>query len=322
MVNCTAEVCSLLGIYYAASAISVVMCMVAIVVMIYYKLYRSFNFRLTLYLFISLLINTLIPMIVFALELFLDTTDSIVDYLDSLFWYPVWTIQLCIGFMTAVIFFAVIFSVELRKAEIPSTIACFTLPLVELVGIKFHEQTEQFSKYNVILGMVVASICFIATAIVLIYNVYMRQCLRRHAISNNNEEQHLLHAEPTRQRYTYRNAQKEILPFIVYPAMILLWLLMYYIFVSNAPPRSTDNTLEAYNVLDASAGTLSSILFFVLVRIHIQHRRNALRSGSDNTESSHDLRETNEGQKIMVAEGVTATHVTHFDPLGDSDVEP
>ena len=99
----------------------------------------------------------------------------------------------------------VIFSVELRKAEIPLTIACFTLPLVELVGINLSQQTKQFSTYNAILGMVVAGICAFATAITLICLAY--HGLRRHVINNDDEQQHLLHAEHTRQRY--RNALKE-----------------------------------------------------------------------------------------------------------------
>ena len=319
MINSTEEDFPLLVIYYALSMSSVAMCAMAIVYMIYYKFYCSFNYRLVLYLLISFLLNTLMVMIANTLEIFLDP-ESTPPILDSLFWYPTWTIQLCIGFMTVVIFFMVLFSVELRKAEIPSTIACFALPLVELVGIKFHEQTMQFSRYNAVVGIAVAGICTIAMATTLIYVVYMYYWLRRHAISNNNEEQHLLHAEPPRQRS--QNTQKEILPMILYPATFLIWLFVYYLLIYNIHLDPTTHSLEAYNVMDASAGLLSSIAFFVHVIINQQRRKNALGSESHNTASSHGLRETDEGQIITVAEGVTATHVTHFDPLGDSDVEP
>ena len=315
MYNCTVEDCTLLCIYYAMSTLSLVMCMVAIAVMIYYKFYRSFNYRLILYLLISFLINALITMIGYTLGLLFDT---IMHILDSMFLSSVWNIQLCIAFMTAEIFSMVIFSVELRKAEIPLTIACFTLPLVELVEIDLAGKKKDFSTYNAILGMVVAGICAIATAITLIYLVY--HGLRRHTTSNNNEEQHLLHAKHTRQRY--QNALKESLPFIIYPAMILLWLLMYYIVIYKTQLQSTNNFFEAYNVFDASTGTISSVVFFVHIKIVGQRKRNAFRNRSHYTTSSHRMQEMNEGQRITVAGSVTATHVTDFDPLGDSDVEP
>ena len=77
--------------------------------------------------------------------------------------------------MTAEIFSMVMFSVELRKAEIPLTIACFTLPLVELVGINtvhYYNEQIRFMTYNVMLGMVITGICAIAIAITLIHLAY------------------------------------------------------------------------------------------------------------------------------------------------------
>ena len=320
MYNCTVEHCNLLSIYYAVSILSVVMCMVTIAVMIYYKFYRSFNYRLILYLLVSFLVKVLIFMIAYALAFLLDTAphfDTILVTLKSIFWYPVWNIQLCIAFMTAEIFSMVIFSVELRKAEIPLTIACFTLPLVELVGLCFHEPMDHFFRYNAILGMVITSICAIATAITLICLAY--HALRKRAISNDNEQQHLLHTEHTRQRY--RNALKESLPFIIYPAMIMIWFLMYYILV-YIRIQPTNKLSDAWLVFDGNIGTISSIVFFVHIKILGRHRRNVFRNRAHSTATRHSIQETNEEQIITIAGSITATHVTHFDPLGDSDVEP
>ena len=160
--------------------------------------------------------------------------------------------------------------------------------------------------------MIVAGVCSVVIAITLFCLAY--QSLRRRAIGNNNEEQHLLHQQ-TRQRY--RNALKESLPFITYPVTILLWLLMYYtqIFTGNI-------TNTAYSALDANIGTISSIVFFTHIKIIGRRRRNLFRNRSRITEPSNTIQEINEGERITIAGSVTATHVTHFDPLGDSDVEP
>ena len=323
MYNCTVEDCTLCFVYCAVATLSVVMCMVAIAVMTYYKFYYSFNYRLILYLLVSFLIKALITVIAFSLLLLLDNDSSYFDatiVIVSICWYSTWNIQLCITFMTAEIFSMVLFSVELQKVEIPVTIACFTLPLVELVGIRLNEQRDlaceqfvQFSKYNAILGMVVAGICAIAIAITLICLAY--HGLRRRAINNNNDEQHLLH-QHTRQRY--RNALKESLPLIINSVMILLWLLVYNYFIFNI----TSILSMALDVSEASTGTISSIVFFIHIKILGQRRRNIFRNRSHHTPPSHSTEEINEEQRITVAGSITATHITDFDPLGDSDVEP
>ena len=100
--------------------------------------------------------------------------------------------------------------------------------------------------------------------------------------------------------------------------MILLWLIMCNILTYNV----TKTFLTAYNALDISTGTISSIVFFIHIKILGQRRRNVFRNRSHNTAPSNTLQEIDEGQQITVADSVTATHVTDFDPLGDSDVEP
>ena len=293
--------------------------MVAIAVMIYYKFYRSFNYRLILYLLISFIIKVLNNIIAYALLLLLDTDSSyfvtIIVIVNCMCSYSTWNIQLCFAFMTAEIFSMVVFSVELRKAEIPLTIACFTLPLVELVrlAIDLAKQLDSFSRYNTILGMVVTGICAIATAITLICLAY--HGLRRHSITNDNEEQHLLH-QHTRQRY--RNALKESLPFVIYPTVILLWLLLYYILIYNI----TGTLSAVMKGLYATTGFVSSIIFLIHIKILGQRRRNAFRNRAHSRAPSHSMQEINEGQRITLAGSITATHVTDFDPLGDSDVEP
>ena len=100
--------------------------------------------------------------------------------------------------------------------------------------------------------------------------------------------------------------------------MILLWLIMCNILTYNV----TKTFLTAYNTLDISTGTISSIVFFIHIKILSQRRRNAFRNRSHNTASSNTIQEINDGQRITVAGSVSATHVTDFNPPGESDVEP
>ena len=295
MYNCETEDCIVPWISLAMSTLSLVMCMVAISVMSYYKFYRSFNYTLILYLFTSFLIKGLISMIINTLELLpLGMESSFYSAMmligDSMIWYSIWNILLCVAFMTAEIFSMVIFSVELRKAEAPLTIACFTLPLVEVVGIYFPEQEDDFNMCNGILGMAAAGICAIAIAITLICLAY--HGLRRCAINNDNEEQHLLY-QHTRQKY--RNAPKESLSFIIYPAMMLLWLLMYTILVCSA--YFSVKFIETLDIFDASTGTVSSIVFFIHMKILGQQKRNVFRNRSHNTPPSHTTQEIDEEQE-------------------------
>ena len=63
-------------------------------------------------------------------------------------------------------------------------------------------------------------------------------------------------------------------------------------------------------------------MFFIHIKTLGQRRRNVFRSSSHNTPPSHTIQEVNEEQRITVVGTITATHITDFDPLGDSDVEP
>ena len=73
--------------------------------------------------------------------------------------------------------------------------------------------------------------------------------------------------------------------------MILLWLLMYYILIYSRHLLSTNKFLEAYNLFDASTGTISSIVFFVHIMIVGQRKRNAFRNRSHYHSTSSNSKE-------------------------------
>ena len=124
------------------SILSLVICIVGIFVLVYYKLYHSYHYRLVLYLFISFLIKAIVNRDQYISNLYVD---------GCMYWSSIWNIQLCTAFMTADIVSTTMFSLKLRKAEVPLTIACFTLPLVELViGTRVTDTVKilRFFQYN------------------------------------------------------------------------------------------------------------------------------------------------------------------------------
>ena len=84
--------------------------------------------------------------------------------------YSLWNILLCIAFMTAEIFSMVIFSVELRKAEILISTTCFILPLyLASASAVLHEPDYDLHfRVTCILGMIVGGVCVVAISIALV----------------------------------------------------------------------------------------------------------------------------------------------------------
>ena len=173
MYNCTVKECIHSWIDLGLSIPSVVTCVVAIAVMIYYKFYCSFNYRLILYLLISFLIKAIGTSTLYTLHFFfegdLSQNQAINFTINFIYWYVIWNIQLCIAFMTAEIFSMVIFSVELRKAEIPLTLACFILPLIGSIVGKYVPKSML---YEGILETTVAGVCSVVIAIILFCLAY------------------------------------------------------------------------------------------------------------------------------------------------------
>ena len=334
MYNCEVDSPALRCMGFALSILSLLMCTAAITAIVYYKFYRSFNYRLILYLLISFLIEAIFTSTAYTKNLFIHADkcfeDLITPDMDKcMYWYTIWNIQLCLAFMTGQIFTMVIFSVELQMGEVALTLACFLLPVVGS-AIAVHSDLEEYVE---VLGLIVTGCCVVAIVVIL----FCLACrgLQRHAIGNNNEEQHLLHERSKRR---YQNALKESLPFIIYPLIILIWLLTYYLTILDGSDDKTNGSNDKTNrfndkntepfymyiffVLEANIGTVSSIVFFMHIKILGQRRRHTFRNRHCVAEPNSNLQQINEGQKMTAAGSVTATHVTHFDPLGDSDVEP
>ena len=75
---------------------------------------------------------------------------------------------------------------------------------------------------------------------------------------------------------------------------------------------------------DVSMGSVASVIFFVHVKTLGRRKRNLFRRRPHPTvpsDSSSSIRPINDGDRFAPLGSVTATHVTHFEPLGESDVE-
>ena len=224
--------CAVLNLLSISAIISIVTCVLAIAVMIYFKFYRSFNYRLILYLLISFLLYAISLTSISILALVfscLDSSDDLLIISNFVGTYSLWNILLCIAFMTAEIFSMVIFSVELRKAEILISTTSFILPLYLASASAMLLDGYTFFTVTYLLGVIVGGVCVIAIAIALIVLAYhsLRGCV---ICNHDNEGQHLL-PQHTRQRY--RTALKEILPFIIYPIVSFLWLLSLLLILST-----------------------------------------------------------------------------------------
>ena len=319
---------------------SLPMCAVAILLMMYYRFYQSFNYRLILYLLISFVIDAMansiqLPFVLsysytIKHQLFYDLCEA-AGFLQV---YCLWNIQLTVVFLTAEVFSMIVFSAELRQAEIPLTFACFSLPaipaFVPLVkkpgyglgqfhwcGFTMDRSSKKMSSdmYELVIpGMVLMGICVIAIATALSCLTYCS--LRQHFRERDTEEQYYLLQENTRKRY--KNALKEILPLSAYPTAIHFLLLMCYF----TPMACTIGAMYVYVIIYGSIGAVSSAIFFVHITILGRQRRNTFKNRSRATLPSNTMRPIHEGQRITAIGSITGTHVTDFDPLEESDVEP
>ena len=324
-------ICSILAI------LSLVLCAIAIAILIRYRLYFAFNYRLVLYL--------LIPSIIIAITRFSNNLTSTIipitlagpwscNVISSVEVYGVWSLQLLTTFFAVELFFMVVFSTELRKAEVIVVVACFSLPVAPaifplILSTNFgfscentgdsnsttlirNSNTTQFFQYNDILGMVITGTCFVAIATVMSCLAY--RGLRKHLIGKHNEEQDLLYEQIGRR---YQTALKEILPFTIYPVSIQFSHLMFYVYIHVCSIVVTC----LYLLIFASFGAIVSTIFFIHIKILGRQRRNKYRNRPHGPGHRSTFRRINEGESITAAGSITATHVTDFTPITESDMD-
>ena len=307
--------------------------------MVYYRFYRSFNYRLILYLLMSFVNDAVensleLPFVLYhsytVKHSYVYDLCKLVGFLQV---YCLWNIQLSVAFLTAEVFAMIVFFVELRKAEVPLTIACFSLPVamafIPLVkkpgygygqllwcGFAADRNAKKLSSdmYQLdIPGMVLTGICVIATATAMLCLAY--RGLQQHFQAKNTEGQHLLHVKAKKR---YQNALKESIPLSAYPTANQFLFLMYYL----TPMNCTITAMYAYAIVYGSTGIVASAIFFVHVATLGRRRRNTFRNRSRVKVPSNTMHQVYEGQRITAIGSITGTHVTEFDPPGESDVDP
>ena len=230
----------------------------------------------------------------------------------------------------------VMFFVELRKAEVPLTLACFCLPLVvaifPLVPGADHlswctlNVTEQavyssavhFIKYNMILGMATTGLCFVAIVTATLCLAY--HSLRWHFSRSSDEELSLLQEHDSlreRTKKRYQKALKESLPFAIYPIVCHFVLLIYYLDVVECHIKAM---FYLFVFMHVSIGCTSSIIFFVHVAILGRRKRNKFRKKSSRVLVCGSKLQAIQDEDVFTSSGsMTWTNVTGSEPPTDSD---
>ena len=342
MDNCTFNISTLADvsavIASAMALLSLVMCVVALIIMMYYKLYHLFIYRLILYLFVSFVIDALgdVVQLPILLWLYQDVQGMANDghVCRSLFavqLYSMWNVQLFLTFMTAELFSMTLLSVEFKKVEKLLVPTFFVLPaMFPLVLLIFYEAGKfqwcevvtndnvttlytnlALKKYNAIAEIVLVLICL--TAIVVVISYLACRSVQSFLARTNSETRHLLLGN----RHQYAKALRESFPFMMYPVTILLTLLLYYFSFT-----SCNNVIVILRTpIGANVGSIASATFFLHIKILGRRRRNMFRRRQSDAELSSYARQFSERQKFTSIGSITATHVTDFEPPGESDLE-
>ena len=311
------------------SVTSLVMCVLAIALLTYYKLYCSFHHRLILYMLIAFLIDTIagglqIPFIWYRTRISEhQTIGNLCDAVSFIELYCAWNIQLSVAFMTAEVFTFIVFSKELQKAEVPLTVFCFAAPLVVPIsrlvqrtdyGMEEYywcgfaavgndtEQKKDFFKY-ILPGIAIMGVCSIALAIAMVWLAYWS--LQGYFKSRKEERQHLL---VHKNAASFKKALKQSLPFIIYPAVFDIALILIYLNLI----RCFQQVLYIYVIIRGGIGSLASTIFFVHVKALGPHKRNMFKRKSSDASPTSRVGVINESQE--------GAHDTTFYPLGESDV--
>ena len=341
MVNCTLSNSTLLTtnlIRVGLGLLSLPVCAGAIALVSYYRFYRSFNYRLILYLLVSFINDAVANSFELPFVLYHSYTIKhrfvydVCKFVGFLQVYSLWNIQFSVAFLTAEVFAMIVFSVELQKVEVPLTIACFSLPVamafIALVikpgygfgqllwcGFAADRNDKKLSAEIFQLdipGIILMGICVVATAMAML--CLARRSLQQHIQARNTEEQYLLHGNT---RKKYQKALKESMPLSAYPTANQFLFLMYYF----TPMNCTIAAMYVYAIVYGSTGIVASAIFFVHVATLGRRRRNTFKSRSQVTLPSNTMHQIHEGQRITAIGSITGTHVTEFDPLEESDVE-
>ena len=276
----------------SVSLASAILCVAAVVLLVYSKLYSSFNYRLILYLLIASIINCVVDTLQVPFSLYgrdeVSLTPKQTSFCHALGYLEVycsWNMLLTTSFFIVEIFTIVTCEYQLIKLEIPCTTACFGLPcLISVVpiftesyglveyycGLKQYKDDDcndpdPIIKYIwVIPGFVVAGINLILILVAVLSLAYKLHKIK----SLNTPEREELIAKHDQECYS--KALKEILPLVVYPVTVLVLLIIESLNPINSDSTATHVFNCISDVLSGCMGGISAGTFFIHFLVRLQ----------------------------------------------------
>ena len=315
--------------------VSVVMCILALVLVAYYKLYRHFIYRLVLYLLLAHLVNSTnqvfqVPFLWLRKDVSgEDDAPVLCVAIAFMKVYATWSVVWSTAAVTMEISSMVLFDYQLRNGEHLLNIFSFFLPFVPAV-IPLMGNAFGYSMYSTcgfkldkcrvsiieilddyISLTVITCVCIATMAMAIISLLY--NCLRLKFGSSNQETQHLLRQDITTK---YRSAVMETLIFAVYPIVSLISLIVRYLHLTTHEEGALDYVIQA---VSGSAGAISSGTFFIHLYMLGSRKRNKLKYRPKVSKSVAPP--VYDGQTFTTERTMTCSVVTDFQPVTESEVD-
>ena len=335
--NCTIDglIHSIRIIKLILPIVSLLSCIGAISLFIYYQFYRSFNYRLILYLLLSHLVKAVIN----CLQLFYIwgvsevpndiASDSFCLSLALMNVYCIWNVELTTAVIIVEVFLMIVFSYELQNEELVLLSICFYFPMLAAVvplgpnsygtdrfhscGFKIHNDcdysiTEIIEDY--VFGMIIAFICIVMITTAMCSLVY--HYVRLRSTDRTPDEDDSMHKQAKRK---YLAAFKQTLPFAMYPILSFVSFVLYCIHLIT----HTATTFDFISLIVAgSVGSLSAAVFFIHVYLLGSTRRNVFKYHRRGFKSVAVI---NEGQRFATEGSMTWTNFTHTEMPPETCIE-
>ena len=335
--NCTIDglIHSIRIIKLILPIVALLSCIGAISLFLYYQFYRSFNYRLILYLLLSHVVHAIIN----CLQLFYIWevvevpsdigSDGFCLSLALMKVYCMWNVELTTAVMIVEVFLMIMFSYELQNEELVLLSICFYFPMIAAIiplgtnyygSDRFHScgftilndcdysLTEIIEDY--IFGMIVAMICIVMITTAMCSLVYHYVTLR--FTDRAPDEDDPMRKQAKRK---YLAAFKQTLPFAMYPILSFVSFVMYCIHLM-APTATTFDFISL--IVSGSVGTLSATVFFIHVYLLGSTRRNVFKYHRRGFKSVATI---NEEQRFATEGSMTWTHFTRTEMPPETCIE-
>ena len=267
---------------YSLAIASAILCVAAVILLVYKKLYSSFNYRLILYLLIASIINSVIdtlqmPFLWHCPE-DLNKKAGLRDFCQTLGYlemYCSWNLLLTIFFISVEVFAMFVYKHQLTNLEIPCLVICFLLPCF-IAAVPFftrsydlvdhfcgprlyrNEQDLDWALLYVwyVPGLIIAgvsAILIIVAILKLAYQLYQMRTL------DNPERERLLNHD----QENYSKALKESIPLVGYSVTWLVLLLTDILSLSSSGSKAVGVIRYISDTMQGFMGGISAGMFFI-----------------------------------------------------------